>query len=297
MRAIPETMAAALGSGASTLCRCWQVTRRDGLRLGFTDHDRDLDFDGLVHAAGSGLSAGALEVTAGLSVDSQQLTGALSGVAVSERDIELGLWDGAEVTALLVDWTDPEARFVVSVGTIGEIRRRGGTFEAEVVGLAESLNRPVGRAYVPTCDCRLGDAKCGVDLSDPTWRGEGSVAAIQPGSGVEVEGLGAFEAGLFDGGRLVWLSGGNAGSEAHVRRHSRFGERVWVDLWLTPPFPVQAGDGLAIEAGCDKTLATCRDRFANLLNFRGFPHMPGDDWSTGYPEDGGSHDGGSLYRT
>jgi uncharacterized phage protein (TIGR02218 family) len=51
-------------------------------------------------------------------------------------------------------------------------------------------------------------------------------------------------------------------------------------------FPIQAGDTFAITAGCDKRFATCVEKFANADNFRGFPHMPGNDFITGYPTRG-----------
>ena len=47
---------------------------------------------------------------------------------------------------------------------------------------------------------------------------------------------------------------------------------------------------------CDKRAATCQAKFDNFLNFRGFPHMPGEDWLTAYPRGGQAHDGGSLVR-
>jgi len=49
-----------------------------------------------------------------------------------------------------------------------------------------------------------------------------------------------------------------------------------------------------VVAGCDKTAETCRAKFSNFLNFRGFPHIPGDDWVTAYPKNGAVHDGSSL---
>jgi uncharacterized phage protein (TIGR02218 family) len=49
-------------------------------------------------------------------------------------------------------------------------------------------------------------------------------------------------------------------------------------------------------AGCDKRAETCRAKFGNFLNFRGFPHIPGEDWVTAYPKDGVIHDGTSLQQ-
>ena len=71
-----------------------------------------------------------------------------------------------------------------------------------------------------------------------------------------------------------------------------FGDHL--DLWQAMAAPIEAGDAFIVSAGCDKRFATCRDRFANVANFRGFPHMPGNDFALSYPTVDGGHDGGSL---
>lgn len=294
MRALPTALKAALDSGLTTLCHCWRVTRTDGVVLGFTDHDGAIEFDGVMHEARTGLNAEAAESALGLSIDSQPVSGALSSDAITDEDIERGLYDGAEVTVWLVDWREPSNRLLLSKGRIGEIRRGDGAFEAEVVGLSEVLNQPYSRAYLPTCDRRLGDAKCGVDLESPLYSGTGTVSAVQESQRFVAAGLDAFERGWFDNGRIEWTSGANAGLSGHVKLHTGFGDGAAIELWLSPPMPVAPGDGFVIRAGCDKTLRTCREKFANLLNFRGFPHMPGDDWVASYVKEQGPHDGGSL---
>lgn len=297
MRAIPEGLAAKLASGVTTLCRCWIVERRDGVLLGFTDHDADVTIEGVRCEAASGLEAGALETTMGLRVDTQTVSGALRSEAITETDIERGLYDGAGVTAWVVDWQAPEDRIVLSRGRIGEIRRSGASFEAEVVGLSEQLNKPIGRVYVRTCHLRLGEARCGIDLSDPRYHGTGLVVGMPERAIFLAVGIEAFEPGWFDGGTLAWSAGANAGGSATVRRHRKVGAVTEIELWLTAPVPIASGDAFVIEAGCDKTFGVCRAKFDNALNFRGFPHMPGDDWAAGYPQEGGSHDGGSLFRS
>lgn len=297
MRAIPSSLADKLASGVTTLCRCWIVTRDDGRVLGFTDHDADLTIEGVLCEAASGLDAGAIETSTGLSVDSQSVTGALRSGAISEADIERGLYDGAAVAQWLVDWQAPEDRLVLSRGRIGEIRRSGNSFEAEIVGLAESLNKAIGRAYVRSCHLRLGEPRCGIDLSDPRYRASGLVIDARAPDMVRVAGIETFESGWFDGGTIRWTSGENAGTVSTVRRHRVSGLVAEIELWLAAPGQMISGDGLVIEAGCDKTFAVCREKFDNALNFRGFPHLPGDDWAAGYPQEGGAHDGGSLFRS
>lgn len=297
MREIPQLLQASLDTGATTLARCWRLERRDGTVLGFTDHDQDLSFDGIVFEPESGLTPSALEFVTGLAADSHQVSGALSSERISAADLSTGLYDGATITLLLVDWLDTDQRIVVARGQIGEIRRGDTAFEAEIVGLSDRLGQPFGRAYLHSCDCRLGEPKCGIDLSDPAFSGQGLVGVVNDVQQFSAAGLTAFSDGWFSGGLLTWTTGANAGLQAYVKAHLTAGLETIIELWLSPPNTVLPGDAFEITAGCDKTAATCAAKFDNILQYRGFPHMPGDDVAASYPNRGGRHDGGSLFRS
>ena len=140
------------------------MRRRDGVELGFTDHDGDLSFGGLTYRASSGMDASAIQAATGLSVDNAQAVGALTAAAVRRGGRRApGRYDGAEIWHWLVDWERPELRVLMFRGSFGEIRRADGAFEVELRGLAEALNAPVGRTVMRTCDRALGDGKCGFD--------------------------------------------------------------------------------------------------------------------------------------
>ncbi len=295
MRAIPEALAAKLASGATTLARAWAVTRTDGVSLGFTDHDRTLSFDGITFEAASGVTASAAEQASGLAADSHTIEGALSSAAITPADIERGLYDGAEIRHWLVDWTDTGSRLLLARGRIGEVRRGEHAFEAEVAGLTEELNRPFGRAYLTGCGNRLGEPACGVDLTSALYRSDGAVTAVLTNQEIEVWGLETRESRWADRGALTWLTGANTAEPGRIKAHRAVGDVVRLTLWQAPAAPIALGDTLRVTAGCDKTPETCRARFANLVNFGGFPHMPGDDWATRYPNTGEIHDGGSIF--
>ena len=296
MRVLPPELQARFDSGATTLARLWRITRRDGVVLGFTDHDRLLVLDGVDYEPESGFTASAAEAATGLSVDTTEITGALQSPRIAPADVARGLYDGAEVAVFLADWQAPEVNLLLSRGHIGEIRRGETAFEAEIVGLSDRLNQPIGRAFLHACDCRLGDVKCAVDLRLPAYRGTGEVAALTDAQQFTTIGLSGFADGWFSGGELTWVTGANAGLSAHVKVHLGAGEAA-IELWLSPPLGITSGDRFEVTAGCDRTAETCAEKFSNLLNFRGFPHMPGDDWVSNYPGSGEAHDGGSLYRT
>ncbi|MFK7945716.1 MAG: DUF2163 domain-containing protein [Paracoccaceae bacterium] len=296
MRQLSPELQQSLDSGASTLARCWLVTRTDGVKFGFTDHDLTLAFDGISFEPESGFAPSAIEAHTGLAADTHEVTGALSSDRITAEDIARGFYSGAEVTLFLVNWRNVDDRVLLSRGAIGEIRRGDIAFQAEVTGLADRLNQPVGRAFLHTCECRLGDAKCSVNLGDPAFLGSGIVTTAADPQQISAAGLSSFEPGWFTNGRLVWTSGANAGLEGHVKAHLLLGPDALIDLWLAPALPIASGDQFEITTGCDKTAATCAARFGNIENFRGFPHIPGDDAAASYPATGGVHDGSSLFR-
>jgi uncharacterized phage protein (TIGR02218 family) len=201
------------------------------------------------------------------------------------------------VETWLVNWADPAERLLLDLGSIGEIRRADGAFVAEIRGPMHRLDEERGRLYRATCSADLGDARCRVDLSAPAFRGAATVAATDGALGLATDGLLAFVPGWFAGGRLAWTSGANAGLTAEIKAHRRFASGAEIDLWQRTPRPIAPGDAFTVTAGCDKRLATCRDRFANIANFRGFPHMPGNDFVIRLPRPGKPGlDGGSLFR-
>ena len=290
---IAPDLAAHLAGGLTTLCHAWAVTRTDGAVFGFTDHDRDLAFDGMTFRADSGLSARALQQGTGLSVDNTEALGLLSDAGLSEADIVAGRFDGAEVRCWRVNWADPDQRLLQFRGTIGELQRNGASFTAELRGLTEALNRPLGRIYQKPCTAVLGDTACRVDLSGPDHSLTLTVAAIESTRVLRLAGAGTAPQGWFRRGRLTVLDGAAAGLHGTIKRDTAQSSQREVELWEPLRAPLAPGDSLRLLAGCDKRFATCRDKFANLVNFQGFPDLPGDDWRIIDPAQSGSLRGGS----
>lgn len=294
MRSIPSEMLAHFKTGATTICRCWRVERADGVVMGFTDHDGDLEIDGMTYQASTGFDAAALQTSAGLSVDNSAAVGALSAAGITEADIGKGKYDGAGIVQILVNWQDSTQSLVIFRGTLGEVARGDGSFEVELRGLAEDLNHAIGRSYLRQCDRRLGDAKCGVDVSDAAFSGAGVIDRVDATPEIYISGAGDFDDGWFSHGRLEWITGPNAGLVSDISSDRLDGGLRIIDLWQQTHYPVNQGDEVRLIAGCDKLASTCKAKFANFVNFRGFPHLPGEDWATAYPVSTNPNNGGSI---
>ncbi|OCX67212.1 hypothetical protein BFP70_02385 [Thioclava sp. SK-1] len=286
-----------LRSGTTTVARAWAVTRRDGITLGFTDHDLGLTFEDIVFRPDSGMSAKAVAQSTGLAVDNSEAFGALSGNAISETDILAGRYDGAQLRAWLVNWAAPQERVLVFRGTLGEIIRASGAFTAELRGLTEALNVKTGRVFHSRCAAILGDGGCRFDLTAPGYATELEVETVEDGVRFGFATVPGFADRWFEKGRLEVLTGAAAGLAGVIKadRVSGSGTRK-IELWQRIAGQVVVGDQLRLTAGCDKRSETCRVKFDNFLNFRGFPHIPGEDWLISYPVKAGNNDGGSLFR-
>ncbi|MGC9417783.1 MAG: DUF2163 domain-containing protein [Rhodovulum sp.] len=294
--AISNQLQSHLLGGATTLARAWAIDRSDGVVLGFTDHDRNLEFEGVTFRAETGMSARAISQTTGLSVDNSAAVGALSSDAITEDDVVAGRYDAAKLRIWLVNWKDVEQRVPLFVGWLGEISRVNGGFEVEIRGQAEALNQPQGRVYQLPCSAVLGDKACGFDATQPGFTAQTTAVRIDTRRLFRFESLSDFQARWFEHGRLEVISGPATGQFGVIKAdREESGARV-IELWSEIRGAVGPGDAIRLVAGCDRMAATCRWKFNNFRRFRGFPHIPGEEWLMSYPTQSGVNDGGSLNK-
>lgn len=294
MTAYPQALLDHFAQDVTSVCHCWKLTRKDGAVLGFTDHDRRLVLGGAVFEPESGLSASEARQSLGLSVDTVDVEGALASDRISDEDIASGLYDRATVETYLVNWRSPTKFALIRTATIGKITRADGRFVAELQSLMHRLDQPNGRYVTRKCDAELGDGRCRASLSQPDFNAIGLVKGLDGTDMVRVSGLDGIDTGWFSFGTLTWTSGARHGRTERIVDHRNDGSLAVLTLQAGSGPSFGIGDTFAIMAGCDKSFATCKEKFANALNFRGFPHLPGNDVAYSYVSDGGVFDGGPV---
>jgi uncharacterized phage protein (TIGR02218 family) len=297
MRTFSTELTTHLAGGVTNLCHCWKLIRRDGVTLGFTDHDRDLTFGGVTFLAGTGLEAADLTSENNLAVGGGEVSGALSAASLNETALMGGLYDDASVEIWLVNWSDVTQRSLLDVASIGEIKRADHAFIAELRGLTHRLDQERGRVFRRECDANVGDSRCGINLASSTYKGTGTISAVLSANQIIVTGLSAYSDDWFTGGKLTWTTGANNGASVEIKQHVKEGSDAILTLWMQPVAMPSIGETCELTVGCDKTFKMCRMKFNNTINFRGFPHMPGNDFVLRLPKQGeAGMDGGSLYR-
>lgn len=259
-----------------TVATFWRVLRRDGIALGFTSHDRDLWFDGVLHRASPGMVPSAIRKSADFEPDSAEAQGALTHEAISGEDLAMGRFDGAQVRIGIVDWETLE-REALYAGSIGTVSEEDGSFSADLTSRKAELQRdPIPRTS-PACravfcgpGCNLNPLRFtrGVTLASLDADTNAATFAEAPGASTHA------------GGMLRWLDGPQAGIAMSVMAGDGAGGLV-LDVPIDETTP--AGTRALLREGCDHTLDTCAIRFGNAVNFRGEPFLPGNDLLTRYP--------------
>ncbi|MCA1662650.1 MAG: DUF2163 domain-containing protein [Novosphingobium sp.] len=260
--------------GLDTVVTFWRVERRDGVALGFTSHDRDLWFDGLLHRAAPGMVPSAIRRTTGIEPDSAEMAGALDHAAIRADDLAAGRFDGAAVRVGLADWESGESEALFA-GAIGAVGRQGAEYTAELLSAKAGLDRELVPRTAPTC--RAAFCGPGCSLSPARFTREATVVEIdRERSRVRLGG--GFDLAPLVDGHLRWVEGPQAGLEAAIVALDEGWPVLDRDLAeaLVPPLRVE------VREGCDHTLATCAARFANAVNFQGEPFLPGNDLLTRY---------------
>jgi len=275
MKTISANLNTHLQGETTTVATCWYVTRRDGQSFGFTSHDQDLVIDGVTYLSTEGYTPTSLNTTSNLDVDEGNVLGYLGGSVVTAEDLRAGVWDYSDVEIFLVNYASlGDGKLYLRKGSLGECRWGRTRFETELRGLGQKLTQRIGRVITPLCDADLGDLRCGINLAVFTDGTRTGSITGRTNNALFADATISQPVGWFDGGLLEWTSGLNDGYGMEVKSNTSGGV---ITLQQPMPRTVAIGDTYTMTAGCDKSAGTCQGKFANIINFRGFPFVPGMD--------------------
>lgn len=122
--------------------------------------------------------------------------------------------------------------------------------------------------YTAACRYALFSPQCTVNKAL-----FGEPAAIDAATSTQLFRLsnGGHADNYFALGNIVFTSGDNNGLRMMVRSSLVAGD---VALLAPMPFNVTIGDLVMVYPGCDKSVATCQNKFGNLINYGGFTEIP-----------------------
>jgi len=257
-----------------TVASFWRIYRRDGVTLGFTTHDRDLWFDGVLHRVAPGMVPSSIRRSSGFADDGVEVEGALSHEAISATDMQRGRYDDARIVIGALDW-ESGAVSVLYRGRIAGLVAEDFGFVAQLQSAKVDLARdPIPRTS-PGCRARFCDTGCTLSAARFTHR-TAVTALDREANRVSFAGI---DPALFAQGELRWLDGPLTGLRGTVL--SADAQGLVLDRPLDEASAV--GDRAQLLEGCDHTIATCSARFGNAANFQGEPFLPGNDLLAQYP--------------
>ncbi len=268
-----NSLTTALLKESTHLCRCLTLHPENAAPLGLTDHDEDILFQDCLHHAEGGMLSSAVDQSADLARDGLEIQAILSSSRLTETDLIKGTYDGAVFYLWLVDWQNPSNATLLSRGYFGAVQRHGKKFSVNLEGPVAALQQKTGKVFQNDCDAILGDSRCRVFLDAAKWNATGSIIKAEQRK-ITLPNLPAFENAMFTHGQLKFTSGALADTQATIREDAiQGGERMLV-LWEGLPLVPAIGDTVELTAGCDKQFSTCRQKFSNVINFQGMPHIP-----------------------
>jgi uncharacterized phage protein (TIGR02218 family) len=257
---------------------CWKIIRADGTTYYFTTHDRPLSIPVANHTETyvpvSSVAPSARQKLAQLQDRNLEVRGVIDASSISFADLFAGKFRSATVAEFVVDWRYPWAgNFGVTQYVMGQISFNGEYWECQMQGITVRMKQPIGRTYGRICDANFCDARCGLHSSD--FLVSYTVASVVT-SQTTFTATGTAEANdFFSAGNILWSTGANAGINTDVLSYTASGNTFTLTIPATGA--IQVGDTFEALAGCDKTYTTCNNRFNNIVNFRGFPFVPGTD--------------------
>jgi uncharacterized phage protein (TIGR02218 family) len=270
---ISSQLEAHIEGEVTTLARLLKVTRKDGVQLFFTDAVEAVVYDGDTYRADVSFTSSAIFQNASLqSAQTVTVTSVMDDLGFVEADLRQRKYDEARVDIFIVNYEDPSQGVIQKFrGLINEIKLTDkGRVEFEVLtdGATNAGGDVAFEKYSATCRASLGDARCNVDI-------EALKVAITVDA-VSGQVVGASEItqaeNFWVGGFIKWATGNNTGVTNPIVSSNLATNSV--TLAGQPLQEVQVGDTAFLYPGCDKTLATCKNVYNNVVNMRAEPFVP-----------------------
>ncbi len=307
MKNISDELKADLAESPLTVTLCWAFSlpnKPDSMGMPtyfrMTALDRPVEVAGYVYRPYMGGEVSAITVAINESTGAPDIVIIMDEITIKSSDVRMGFWDDAQLDIFLVNYKNPEHGIMeFPSGWLGDIQIDGQVMKAPILTLQNKLEFQLGDIYTITCRAKLGDKTgdplfgeenlCKLDLQqEGIYKFSNNIVetvdATYPRNKFSCTSL-VKESGFFNYGMLVFT-----GQEENQNKNLPMEVKVWQNVsgvrWFTMfldfPYDIAVGDVFKVYIGCDKLWATCVTKFANWINFRGHPYIPGQNLTYGY---------------
>jgi len=285
VKTISSGLEADFKAEVTTMNTCLKITRTDAAAFYFTDCDQPIVFGGHTYDPVDGYSPTQSQTSADLSVDHSEVIAYLQSSSFTEADVMAGKWDDALVQMFMVNRKAVgHGAYEMRFGLLGQVSITSpGEYHAELRGITQWMQKPLGHQLTPTCRWTLGDlssagavprSHCTVDLAAL------AVTAVPVTSVVSNQVFHASSLAqpdtYFSMGFLTWTTGANSGRSMDIQGSALSGGTIVMQLPMLNNISI--GDQFTIYPGCMKRFVEdCVVKFNNGINHGGVPKMKGVD--------------------
>lgn len=288
-RTVAAGITSHLATSNHTRARMLRLDLVDGDTFAITDHDRTLSIDlgdgSADYSPRTGILPSDLSLSTGFDADEVEVTGPLVETAtedwhVTKAAVLGGRFDDAAARYFQVNWNSLASGPIrLLKGRVVRSEIEGGRFKLTIRSEIDRFNQEVGRTITAYCDADFGDARCGYAVTPVA----ATVASVTDARSFTVTFSGSYANDYFNKGTVTFTSGVLDGTRPiEVSDWTSGGAIV---LWTEAAEAPEVGDTLELRQGCGKTRADCL-AYDNVVNFRGFPDVPGTDQVLRYPNPG-----------
>lgn len=255
-----------------TLTTCLRIVCANGTTVRLTQYPVDLVMSNAsVYSSVLGHDFTGFQASAGFSPASFDLEGIMNAAGISRDAVMSGVFDGAKCYMFRVNFLSPVEDYEPVVASIlGKTQFNEDSFRIEEMSLIDALNQPAGGSVIASCPKVFGGqefAGCKKVVANST----GSITSVT--SQFVVRDSSRAEAlDYFGLGKIWFTSGANVGIKA--REIKDYAADGTITVFEPFYYPVVIGDAYAMSPGCRKRRDDCRDKWANMANFGGFPDLP-----------------------
>lgn len=258
-------------------CQTWTIRRRDGKIFRYTSLDRDLVYGGKIYKACGSLDPSAAQNGATLGdTGSISLSGLITDNGISESELFGGLFDDAFVTIDLIHWDDPTVTPKrLASGWVGKVSQRPAFHTMEVLSVGARLEQAaLVQVVSPSCRWQFGDARCGVNVE--AMKIHGQIRRVINRADLLLDLSPPPDDGrIWKSGRMRFVDGVCAGMVCEYKGVDFASGQI--TLWAPAGLVPSPGDAVEILPGCDLNRDGGCKAYNNIINFGGFPDVPGTD--------------------
>ena len=183
-------------------------------------------------------------------------------------DIETLLMSSVIIRLATIKNEEVLSIFTIFSGFVDSIKREEEIFNINLLSNIAKLNKPITSLFSPICRECLGNAKCGIEINN--YKTNGKITEILSQNSF----IGTHQQnkktsiGYYRYGTIKMTTGKLKDFSLQLRD-----EKEGQVILLQNTKLLVVGDEYEIFAGCDKTTKTCKEKFNNIINFRGEPFI------------------------